>query len=384
MTHGCPQTKIYLGSWKLFLDSSLFIGGLNFMAQEIRLPKLGDTMEEAAIVACRVKVGDEVQRGTVVFDIETDKAAMELESPAAGFVKAILVEADQTVPVGTPLLVLGAKDEQILQSYISAISHQPSAASTLFSVASTKESQQPPPISEPRVTSNGPPVYMFGQKIPATPLQKLIAQKMLQSKREIPCFYLNIRPDVTELVAFRQKLNRDAGVKISFNDFIMLAMARALRQFPIMTGQLAGDYIRLADSINIGLAIALPDGFVAPILRDVDKKTIRQIAAESKTLIEKARTGKLLPADFEGGCITLSNLGAFGVESFVPIVIPGQCSILGVGKIMDTCVPAGDDMTVRKLMNLTLAVDHKVANGAYAAQFLEYIAKLLADTGTFA
>jgi pyruvate dehydrogenase E2 component (dihydrolipoamide acetyltransferase) len=217
----------------------------------------------------------------------------------------------------------------------------------------------------------------------ATPLQKSIAQQMLQSKREIPCFYLNLRVDVTELVTFREKLNQGSDVKVSFNDLIMLAMAKALRQFPIMTGQLAGEYIELAESIGIGLAIAMPDGYVAPVIKDMDKKNIRQIAAASKAIIEKARGGKLSKVDFEGGCITLSNLGAFGVESFIPIVIPGQCSILGAGKIMDMCVPIKDAAGVRKMMGLTLAVDHKVANGAYAAQFLEYIKKSLEDTTKF-
>jgi pyruvate dehydrogenase E2 component (dihydrolipoamide acetyltransferase) len=368
------------------------------MAQEIRLPKLGDTMEEAAVVACRVKPGDQVQRGAVVFDIETDKAAMELESPAEGFVKAILVEVGQTVPVGTALLVLGEKDEQIPQNYKPAAAHEPPAPSP----------RPPATNDQQRAASNEQPVYKLGQKIPATPLQKDIAEKMLQSKREIPCFYLSLRVDVTELVAFREKLNHGSDAKVSFNDLIMQAMAKALNQFPIMTGQLSGEYIELADSIGIGLAIALPDGYVAPVLKDVDKKNIRQIAAASKTLIEKAKrvaqppsavnfssfneqpatsnqqpVGGLSSADFEGGCITLSNLGAFGVESFIPIVIPGQCSILGAGKIMDTCVLIQNVPAVRKMMSLTLSVDHKVANGAYAAQFIEYIKKLLEDTTTF-
>ena len=343
------------------------------MAQEIRLPKLGDTMEEGTVVGCRVKVGDEIRRGDVVFDIETDKATMEVESPAGGFVRAILVEVGHTAPVGAVLLVLGSKDEVISQDYKPVAGHEPRAIG-----------HEPPVTSyESQAASPESRVYKLGQKVPVTTLQKTIAQKMLQSKREIPCFYLNLRVDVTELAAFREKLNQSSDVKISFNDFIMLAMAKALRQFPIMTGQLAGDYILLADTIGIGLAVAVPDGLVAPIIRDVDKKVIRQIAAESRALAERAKTGRLIPADFEGGCITLSNLGAFGVESFIPIVVPGQCSILGAGRIMDTCVPTGGSMEVHQLMSMTLAVDHKVANGAYGAQFFEHIKKLLEDPAAF-
>jgi len=161
------------------------------------------------------------------------------------------------------------------------------------------------------------------------------------------------------------------------------AVAIGLKKFPIMTGRLAGDIIRLADSIGIGLAIFVTDGLVAPIVKNVDKKNVAQIARDSKVLIEKARNNKLAPADLQGGCITISNLGAFGIDSFIPIVVPGQCSILGVGKITDTCVPEGDNIITRKSMAMTLSVDHKVANGAYAAQFLDFVRKLLEDTSNF-
>jgi pyruvate dehydrogenase E2 component (dihydrolipoamide acetyltransferase) len=150
-----------------------------------------------------------------------------------------------------------------------------------------------------------------------------------------------------------------------------------------MTGQLAGDTIKLASSFGIGLAIAVPDGIVAPIVKDVNKKNLTQIARDANALIEKARHNKLAPQDLEGGCITISNLGAFGIESFIPIVVPGQCSILGLGQIIDTCVPDDGNIVVRKLMSLTLSVDHKITNGAYAAQFLDFVRKLLQDTSNF-
>jgi pyruvate dehydrogenase E2 component (dihydrolipoamide acetyltransferase) len=356
------------------------------MAQEIRLPKLGETMEDGIVAGCRVKVGDEVQCGDILFEIETDKATVELESSAGGFIRAIFVEIDQAVPVGAPLAVIGSKDETISQQYVDALKTKASSIQASVPVVT-------PPPNTPHVAA-GPTSffiadasagqYALGQRVMVSRLQKIIVQKMLQSKREIPCFYLNLRADVTELVALRAKLNSGSQSNISFNDFIMLAMAKALRHFPIMTGQFVGDHIELADSIGVGLAVVVPDGLVAPVLKEVDKKDIRQLAAESRAIAERARAGKLIPTDFEGGCITLSNLGALGVESFIPIVIPGQCSILGAGRIMDTCVAADDTMTIRKLINLTLAVDHKVANGAYASQFLELVKKHLEDPATFA
>jgi pyruvate dehydrogenase E2 component (dihydrolipoamide acetyltransferase) len=178
-------------------------------------------------------------------------------------------------------------------------------------------------------------------------------------------------------------LNETGDVKISYNDFIIKAVAIGLEKFLIMAGQPAGDAIKLPDTINIGLAVSTPGGLVVPVVKDAHKKNVKQIAADTKTLIEKAQSEKLLLTDLEGACITVSNLGVFGIESFVPIVIPGQCSILGIGRINDTCVPENGNVIIRKLMNITLAVDHKVANGAYAAQFLDLVRKLLEDVSTF-
>jgi pyruvate dehydrogenase E2 component (dihydrolipoamide acetyltransferase) len=239
-----------------------------------------------------------------------------------------------------------------------------------------KAAAQTAPAPAPKTTVSTGEVKL-GQTIPLNRLQKITAERMLKSKREIPCFYLTVRADVTKLVELRTQMNQDGDVKISYNDFIIKAVAVGLEKYPLMTGQLDGENIALADTINIGLAISVPDGLVAPILKDISSKNIKQIASDSKVLIEKARGNKLAPADLEDGCITVSNLGAFGIDNFIPIVVPGQCSILGIGQITDTCVPDNGNILVRKLMNMTLSVDHKIANGAYAAQFLDFVRKQL-------
>lgn len=407
------------------------------MAREIRLPQLGQTMEEGTVVSCMVKVGDEVKKGDVIFEIETDKATLEMESTADGFVKHILAEVGQTLPVGAPVLIVGEKDEEVPQSFIDSlqggVSAVPERAITAMegAAAATTEPGQPKAptggkvkparaeriVASPRarelakelgvglstVTGTGPAGRItaqdvkeaagqkaampevptsearLGQAIPLNRLQRITAERMLRSKQEIPCFYLSVKADVTELVELRTRLNETSEVKISYNDFIIKAVAMGLERFPIMTGQLAGDTIQLAKSINIGLAIAVPGGLVAPIIKDVNKKDVTAIARDSKALIEKARGDKLAPADLEGGCITVSNLGALGIASFIPIVVPGQCSILGIGQISDTCVPESGGIAVRKLVNMTLSVDHKVANGAYAAQFLGCVKALLQE-----
>ena len=411
------------------------------MAREVRLPQLGQTMEEGTIVNCLVKVGDEVKKGDVIFEIETDKATLEMESPAEGFVKYILAETDQTLPVGAPILVVGDKDEEVPRSFVDSLKVAATAARAAkprrAGAASVVESASPAPGAEPveakpaerikasprakklaeqlgvdlaAVKGTGPagriteqdikdaasskpakpapvkvsePKVRLAREMPLNRLQKITGQRMLQSKHEIPCFYLSVKADVTDLVKLRTRLNKTSDVKVAYNDFIIRAVSMGLEKFPIMTGQVAGDSIQLADSIGVGLAISVPGGLVAPILKDVNKKDVRQIAHDSKALIEKARSNKLSPEDLEGGCITVSNLGAFEIESFIPIVVPGQCSILGIGQITETCVPESGNIMIRKLMSMTLSIDHKVTNGAYAGQFLDYVKKLLEDTSTF-
>ncbi|MBC8374297.1 MAG: 2-oxo acid dehydrogenase subunit E2 [Planctomycetes bacterium] len=408
------------------------------MATEVRLPQLGQTMEEGTIVNCLIKVDDEVKKGDVIFEIETDKATLEMESPAEGFVKHILVEADETLAVGAPLLVLGDKGEDVPQSFVDSLSDDAGAApqaAPVVEAAPAAEQAKPEPepeaskpagrvMASPRakklaadlgvdlgaLIGTGPGGKITERDVksaaeakpsaPAAPvasgaevqlggtvrlnrLQKITAQRMLKSKQEIPCFYLTVKADVTDLVELRSTMNQAGDVKVSYNDFIIKAVATGLEKYPIMTGQLAGETIKLAETIGIGLAISVPDGLVAPIVKDVNKKDVRQIASDSLALVERARSNKLAPTDVEGGCITVSNLGAFGIDNFIPIVVPGQCSILGIGQISDTCVPDNGNIMIRKLMNMTLSIDHKVANGAYAAQFLDFVRKLLEDASAF-
>jgi len=405
------------------------------MAKEVRLPQLGQTMEEGTVVNCLVNVGDEVKKGDVIFEIETDKATLEMESPAEGFVKHVLAKVDETLPVGAPVLVLGAKDEDVPQSFVDSLTGAAPAPAEAAPAAKASAAEPAKGAREPTkpagrimasprakklaadlgvdlatVTGTGPAGKITeqdvqkaasakpaapsapstpaaeakpGQRIPVNRLQRITAEKMLKSKQEIPCFYLTVKADVTDLVELRTKLNETGDVKLSYNDFLLKAVATGMEKYPIMTGQLAGEEIRLAEAIGIGLAISVQDGLAAPIVKDVNKKDVRQIALDSQALIERARGNKLAPTDVEGGCITVSNLGAFGIDNFIPIVVPGQCSILGVGQITDTCVPDNGNIMVRKLMKMTLSVDHKVANGAYAAKFLDFVKKMLEDTTTF-
>ena len=342
---------------------------------EVKVPQLSRTMEEGTVVNYLVKTGDKIRKGDAIFELEVDKATVEVESPADGFVKFIRVEAGQTLAVGEIVMLLGDEDEKVPQSLVNTLTPVSGVRRNKPAKLKSKSARTAASKDETQIS--------HGDIIPLSRLQKITARTMLRSKQEIPCFYLTVRADVSSLVELRTKLNQRGDIKISYNDFIMRAIAIGMEKFPIMAGRLEGNNIALAESINIGLAVFVPEGLIVPVIKNVQKKDIAQIARDSQVLVEKAHSNKLTPADLEGGCITVSNLGPYGIESFIPIVVPGQCSIVGIGQITDNCVPDNGNIAVRKLMSMTLSADHRITNGAYAAQFLDFVRKTLEDTSNF-
>jgi pyruvate dehydrogenase E2 component (dihydrolipoamide acetyltransferase) len=214
-------------------------------------------------------------------------------------------------------------------------------------------------------------------RMAVTRIQKIIASRMLYSKQNIPCFYLKEQADVTDLGTFRRRLGRSSGDKISTNDCIVCAMARSIEKYPLMAGQLAGDFIQIAPTVNIGLAVAAPQGLVVPVIKDAQKKTLAEIAKDAQELTNKARSNKLVVADLEGACTTLTNLGVYEIESFYAVSPPGQCSIVAVGRAIDTCVPKNGSFSDRKMMMITLSADYRVVTATYAAAFLNHVINLL-------
>jgi pyruvate dehydrogenase E2 component (dihydrolipoamide acetyltransferase) len=345
-------------------------------------------MKEGTLTRILVAAGDQVRRGDVLFEIETDKATLEMEADAEGFVKAVLVEPGQTVPVQTPLLILGGQAEQLDSAYLAQVAEHVrgavmlelptgQAGTGLNSAGMAYAHMLRDTEAHARCDVMETVKPELGARIPLSRTQKIVAEKMLWSKQNIPCFYLNIRVDVTKLVELRSQMNTGCETKFSINDFIIRALTLGIQHYPVMTGQLAENHIQLAGSIDIGFAISTDEGVVAPIVKDCGSKSLLDISQSCGMLIERARTRTLSLEDLADGCMSVSNLGAFGVDSFIPIVIPGQSSILGVGTIQDAVLPMDKEPTVRKIMNLTLAVDHKVINGAEAAQFLDFVKKLL-------
>ena len=217
----------------------------------------------------------------------------------------------------------------------------------------------------------------FADLIPLTRIRKLIAERMLKSKLSKPCFYIESKADVTELMGLRPKLKKSLGVKVTTNAFYILTLALAVKKYPIMVGRLDGDNITIADCVNVGFAVNAPQGLVVPVIKDADKKTLAEIARLEKLLTEKARSNKLTLEEMEAETIALSNLGVYGIDSFLGIVPPPASTILAVGNVIKTVIPEDGKVTARKMVSLTLAVDHRVINGDYAARFLNFITEQL-------
>ncbi len=354
------------------------------MPTEILLPKLGETMESATVAQTLVGLDEFVKKGQPLFEIETDKAAMEIESPEGGYVKHILVSAGSDIPVGAVMMILGQKDEEISAEFAESLKTDSLQKSREHFMAQAEHFADDTEITDAELKEGveaqrtlSTAKLKLGDTIELSRFQKLTARRMLLSKRQIPCFYLTAKVDMTNLAGLRDEINQSGNIRISYNDFVIKAMAAALRKYPLMTGQIEGDFIKLAEDINIALAVTVADDLIAPVIKSPDKKTIPQIAAQSRELIARANENRLALADLEGACITLSNLGGYGIDAFIPIVVPGQASILGLGRIIETPMPEKADFAVRKIMKITLSADHRIINGAYAAEFLDAIRYLL-------
>ena len=223
-----------------------------------------------------------------------------------------------------------------------------------------------------------------------TRIQKLIGERMLKSKQSKPCFYIELKADVTELMGLRPKLKKQKGVKITTNAFYIRALALAVKKYPLMVGKLddgfspsegrdktPGGNIRIAEAINVGFAVDVPHGLVVPVIKTADRKTLVEIARLEKLLTEKARSNKLTLEEMEGETIALSNLGAYGVDSFFGIVPPPTSTILAAGNVIKTAIPKEGKVVTRKVVSLALAVDRRIVDEVYAAKFLTFIKEQL-------
>lgn len=225
-----------------------------------------------------------------------------------------------------------------------------------------------------------PNVSAASEPAPLSTMRRIVGERMLQSKLSAPHFYLSMEIDMSAIGKLRREWRQRGDEVIpSINDFILLACARALKQFPAVNSSYAGQGIILNKNINLGMAVALEEGLVVPVIRDADQLTLLELSARTRDLIDKAQKKKLFPMDYDGGTFTVSNLGMLGVDSFVAIINPPQCAILATGRIAPRVVAEEDMLAIRPMMTATLSADHRIIDGAVGARFLQRIKKLLEE-----
>ncbi len=408
------------------------------MAEVIRMPKMSDTMEEGVIVEWLKKEGDTVKSGDILAEVETDKATMELENYVKGTLLHIGVQKGDAVPVDGIIAIVGepgedikallaeastkkeAPKEEVAESSAPAPQATPSApaapvannnkvavttddgrikASPLarkmaedkgLNIASIHGSGENGRIvrrdienyKESAASVPAAPVYT-GQEsfteVPVSQMRKTIARRLADSKFTAPHFYLTMEINMDKAVEARGAMNEYSPVKLSYNDMVIKAAAIALRQHPQVNSSWMGDKIRTNQHIHVGVAVAVDDGLLVPVVRFADNKTLSQISAEVKDLADRAKTKKLQPAEWEGNTFSISNLGMYGIDEFTAIINPPNACILAIGGMKETVIVKNGEMRPGHIMKVTLSCDHRVVDGVVGSKFLQTFKNLLEE-----
>ena len=408
------------------------------MAEIVRMPKLSDTMTEGVVAAWHKKIGDKVKTGDLLAEIETDKATMEFESFQDGVLLHIGVDKGKRAPVDSILAILGKEGEDVAaiiaaEASASPKAEEPKAAPAPAAAPVAKAETAPAPVQvsataakaapAPVAANNGrtkvsplakkladekglPLNYIPGSgdggrivkrdidafmagsvqgsanavesfyEVEVSQMRKVIARRLAESKFSAPHFYLTMDIDMDNAISARKAIN-DQGMKVSFNDMVVKACAMALKKHPVINSSWLGDRIRYNDHVHIGVAVAVEDGLLVPVVRHANTKSFGQIGAEVKVFAEKAKTKKLQPQDWEGNTFTISNLGMFGIEEFTAIINPPDACILAVGGIKQVPVVKNGVVVPGNVMKVTLSCDHRVVDGASGAAFLNTIKSFL-------
>lgn len=398
----------------------------------VTMPRLSDTMEEGTVASWLKKVGDEVKEGDILAEIETDKATMEFESFNAGTLLYIGLKEGESAKVDSLLAIIGPKGTDvsgIAQNFSASTSSEakedapkaevkdtPKAAEPVKETPKAVESQSldtpegrifVSPLAKKMADEKGinlsqvkgsgengrivkrdienftpaASVAAVGKFVPSgqedfdekpnSQMRKVIAKRLSESKFSAPHYYLNVEFDMDNAIAFREQYNTLPNTKISFNDMVVKACALALKQHPQVNSQWFADKMRLNNHVHIGVAVAVEDGLVVPVLKFANEQSLPQINAAVKDYAVRARNKKLTPQEMEGSTFTVSNLGMFGIESFTSIINQPNSAILSVGAIIQKPVVKQGQVVVGNTMKLTLACDHRTVDGATGAQFLQ-------------
>lgn len=413
---------------------------LKSIPEVILMPRLSDTMTEGVIAEWHKKPGDPVKKGDLLADIETDKATMELESYKDGTFLYAGAAKGEKIKVNDLLCIIGdegkvdvekivaaAKSGGNVQAAAEASVEEPQASSK----PATPESDEgevavgedgrikasplarklaaekgidlskvkgsgdngriikrdidnyKPEAAPTKADRTAAPVVPAGQEsfdeVNVSQMRKTIARRLGESKFSAPHFYLTVSIDMDNAIAARSKMNEISPVKISFNDIVLKACAIALKKHPVVNSSWRGDTIRVNHHVNIGVAVAVDEGLLVPVVRNADLKTFSQIAEEVKTFAKKAKDKKLQPSDWEGSTFTISNLGMFGIDEFTAIINPPDAAILAVGAIQQVPVVKNGQVVPGNVMKVTMSCDHRVIDGATGAAFLQTLKEYLEE-----
>jgi pyruvate dehydrogenase E2 component (dihydrolipoamide acetyltransferase) len=431
-----PQQEAPQASKTSVMTSAPAIDTSGIKAEIVLMPKMSDTMVEGVIAAWHKKVGDSVKNNELLAEIETDKATMEYESYNTGTLLYIGAEAGKSVPVNGVLAIIGEKDadwKTLLKAHetkggSSPAPEAPKTETKASEPAKTTEAEVEASHSNGRVkasplakklakdkgydisniagsgdqgrvtkrdvenykpapkTAGAPPVTLpkvVGQEsfedIPLSQMRKTIAKRLAESKFNAPHFYVTMEINMDKAVEARKSINEISPVKISFNDMVIKGVAAALRQHPDVNVSWLGDKMRKNHHVHIGVAVAVKDGLLVPVIRFADNKSLSHIATEVKDLAQKAHDKKLQPSDWEGSTFTVSNLGMFGVEEFTAIINPPDACILAIGGIKETAIVKNGQLVPGNVMKVTLSCDHRAVDGAMGAAFLKTFKGLMED-----
>ena len=386
------------------------------MAISVVMPALEMAQETGKLLAWRKKEGENVAKGETLLEIETDKAVMEIESPGDGVLAGVKVQEGAVVPVGQTIAwIVRPGENPPPEAAAPAVSGRASTEPTrLVSAVSAPE---PPTGSGPKISpkarqlarergidiasikGSGPDGAILAEDVLAVavpsatsvveietlgPVARLMAERTTQSWTNVPHFFVTRDVDASSLLQARESLRPEVekshGVKLTHTDLLVALVARALRKHPRLNASWVGSGIHPNSQINISIAMAVDDGVVGAVIHNADKASLGEIAKQRHDLSERARAGRLRPADITGGTFTISNLGMYNVDAFSAIITPPQAAILAVGRITDRVVALDDKPTVRPMLTMTLSCDHRVADGARAAAFLNDFAQLIEDS----
>ncbi len=378
------------------------------MATRIVMSKLSPTMEEGRVLQWVKQEGDYIEAGDVVLEVETDKANMEVEALGSGILRKILIPQDATVPTGTVLGVIAAEDEDIsdllAETTPTAPSEKVEEGRRIKASPLARRLASDRGIALQAIRGSGPggritkrdvetatvttaasmPIELGVEtpyeRVELSQIRKAIARNLVQSLGPVPHFYLTVEIDMGHTLQLRAELNqslKEQGAKIGINEILLKTAALALEAHPEVNVSFAGDHIRRYNRVDVGIAVAVPDGLISPVLRDVGNKGLRQISEEMADLIARGREKKLTPDEYQGATFTVSNLGMYGIDEFTAVINPPAATVLAVGATQERPTVVNGAIEIRSRMRVTLSCDHRVVDGATGAEFLATFKSML-------